>query len=143
MRLIFEAVFILGVVVAVVVATSPYPEFWLTFSRLIVLISCIGCYVLFVSLGEKLLDTGYIVERHRASKRASFHLSAVVLALGCGLIFFFAFGLHELIFPAPNTMGNIWLDLLLLSLAAALLLYLTLLMAHWIESRQKRNDAQK
>ena len=32
--------------------------------------------------------SGYIAGRYGASKRSSFHLSAVILALGCGLIFF-------------------------------------------------------
>jgi membrane protein implicated in regulation of membrane protease activity len=87
--------------------------------------------------------SGYIAGRYGASKRSSFHLSAVVLALGCGLIFFSAYGLYELIFPAQNPMGNVWLGLLLFSLGVALLVYLFLLIAHWIESRKKRNDGQK
>ena len=96
----------------------------------------------FGAIAESL--SGYIAGRYGASKRASIHLSAAVLALGCGLIFFFTYGLHELIFPAPNpTVGNVWLFLLLVSLAVAFLLYLALLIAHWIESRLKRNDAQK
>ncbi|MCZ8137570.1 MAG: hypothetical protein O9266_14860 [Porphyrobacter sp.] len=86
---------------------------------------------------------GYLAGRYSVSKRSSFHLSAVVLALACGLIFFAAYGLHELIFPARNPRGNVWLGLLVFSLVVALLVYLILLIAHWIESRKKRNDEQK
>lgn len=87
--------------------------------------------------------SGYIAGRYGASKRSSFHLSAVILALGCGLIFFSVYGLHELIFPAPNPMGNVWLGLLLFSLGVTLLVYLILLIAQWFESRQRQKDEHK
>jgi cystathionine beta-lyase family protein involved in aluminum resistance len=87
--------------------------------------------------------SGYIAGRYGASKRSSFHLSAVILALGCGLIFFSAYGLYELIFPAPNPMGNVWLGLLLFSLGVTLLVYLFLLIAQWFESRQRQKDEHK
>ena len=87
--------------------------------------------------------SGYIAGRYGASKRSSFHLSAVILALGCGLLFFSAYGLYELIFPAPNPMGNVWLGLLLFSLGVTLLVYLFLLIAQWFESRQRQKDEHK
>ena len=87
--------------------------------------------------------SGYIAGRYGASKRSSFHLSAVILALGCGLIFFSAYGLYELIFPAPNPMGNVWLGLLLFSLGVTLLVYLFLLIAQSFESRQRQKDEHK
>lgn len=87
--------------------------------------------------------SGYLAGRYGASKRSSFHLSAVILAVGCGLMFFSAYGLYELIFPAKNPMGNVWLGLLLFSFGVALLVYLILLIAHGIETRQRRNDEQK
>jgi cystathionine beta-lyase family protein involved in aluminum resistance len=87
--------------------------------------------------------SGYIAGRYGASKRSSFHLSAVILALGCGLIFFSVYVIYELIFPAPNPMGNVWLGLLLFSLGVTLLVYLFLLIAQWIESRQRRKDEHK
>lgn len=92
-------------------------------------------------IGEVL--SGYIAGRNAESKRSSFHLSAVISALSCGLIFFSVYGIYELIFPAPNPMGNVWLGLLLLSLGFALLSYLLLLVAHWIEGRQRRKDEYK
>jgi len=98
-------------------------------------------FELFGAIAEAL--SGYIAGRYGASKRSSFHLSAVVLALGCGLIFFTAYGLYELIFPAPNPMGNVWVGLLLFSLGVAILAYLFLLIAHWIGNRRKQNDGNK
>jgi hypothetical protein len=86
--------------------------------------------------------SGYIAGRYGASRRSSFHLSAIVLALACGLFFFSAYGLYELIFPAQNPMGNVWWGLLLFSLGVAFLVYLILLIDHWIGSRKKRNDGK-
>ena len=84
--------------------------------------------------------SGYIAGRYGASKRATFHLSAFVLALGCGLIFFCIYGLYELIFPAPNPMGNVLHGLLVFSFGVALLVYIFLLINRWIEGRKKYNE---
>lgn len=87
--------------------------------------------------------SGYIAGRYRTSQRATFHLTAFLLALSCGLVFFVVFGVYELIDPASNPIGNVWLGLFLFSLGISLLTYLFLFIDYCIKRNKKDNENQK
>lgn len=66
--------------------------------------------------------SGYIGGRFATNKQTSFHISAICVALACGLIFFLAYGTYELFFPAPNPIMNIWQGLSILALIVTLII---------------------
>ena len=81
--------------------------------------------------------SGYIGGRYATSKRASFHISAILVSLACGLMFFLAYGLYEFFVPAPNPIGNVWIGLSALSVVMVIAIYLFLVAVHFFEKKNK------
>jgi hypothetical protein len=81
--------------------------------------------------------SGYITGRFRSNKKFSFHLSAILISLSIGFIFFATYGLYELIYPASNPMGDIWLGLVFFSTGVSLIAYLMILITGWVERCRK------
>lgn len=78
---------------------------------------------------------GGLYDERGAASRQSQKIKFSVLS-GCSA--FCVFGLNELLFPSPNPRGNMWVGLLVISLALSLLVYLILLLAHFDAQRREK-----
>lgn len=84
--------------------------------------------------------SGYFIGRFRASRSAATHISLIAISVALGIIFFCVFGIYELIFPAPNPIGNVWIGLLYFSLGISFITYLMLLIDYLIKLRKKEKN---
>lgn len=82
--------------------------------------------------------SGYLAGRFRVEISRASHISRIIISLAFGLMFFCAFGVYELISPAPNPIGNIWLGLLSISFGLSFFVYLMLLIDYLIKKNQGR-----
>ena len=98
-------------------------------------------YDFFGTIAEAI--AGHVMRRYLTSRRTASHLAAILVSLVCGLIFYVTYGIYELIFPAPNPMGNVWAGLLLISLGVAFLMYIFILIDLWVKNRRKQNEWAK
>ena len=83
--------------------------------------------------------SGYLVGRYNTKQNAAKHIAFILISLACGLLFFLGYGIQQLISPAPNPMGNIWLGLALFSVGISFVVYLLLLIDAFIKKKKKVN----
>jgi hypothetical protein len=79
------------------------------------------------------------IGRFIASRSLATHISLITISVALGISFFLVFGAYELIFPAQNPRGNIWIVLLCFSLGISFVTYLILLIGYLIKLRKKDN----
>lgn len=80
--------------------------------------------------------SNYLIGHHQTRRKSAFQLSAVAVSLLCGVICFVGYGVYELVFPAPNPKGNMWLFLLFLSSCVAVFAYIVIVVDHLIKKRR-------
>lgn len=79
---------------------------------------------------------GYIGRRYATFKRKNYYVRITLVSITCGLIFFLAYGLYELFFPAPNPLGNIWLGLTFISVVLMLVIFLFLVTVDFFDKNK-------
>lgn len=83
--------------------------------------------------------SGYLTSRYKMRLGAAFGLARIAFSFGVGLIFFIVFGLNEFFFPAPNPVGDIWLGLIVFSLAISIFIYVLLLLHIFFKGRKTKD----
>ena len=81
--------------------------------------------------------SGYLIAKLKARNALANHAAIVVVSLLFGLLFFVFFGAYEMLFPAENAAGNIWLGLVIFSLGVSCVVYVLILIDKFIKSRSK------
>lgn len=81
--------------------------------------------------------SGYLISKLKARNALANHAAIVVVSLLFGILFFVLYGLNEMLFPAENAVGNIWLGLVMFSLGVSFVVYALLLIDKFIKSRDK------
>ena len=84
---------------------------------------------------------GIFASISREKGTASRHSQQIIFSVVAGCSAFCVFGLNEMLSPSPNPRGNLWVGLLMISLALSLMVYLILLLAHFdAQRREKKKD---
>lgn len=81
---------------------------------------------------------GYIGRRYATFKQKNYYVRITLVSITCGLIFFLAYGLYELLFPAPNPLGNIWLGLTFISVVLMLVIFLFLVTVDFFDKNKNQ-----
>lgn len=81
--------------------------------------------------------SGYFISKLKARNALANHAAIVIVSLLFGILFFVFFGLYEILFPAENAVGNIWLGLVIFSIGVSCVAYVLILIDKFIKSRDK------